>query len=267
MAGGFISEKNIHDGHRSRMRAKLAAHGQSIFDTYELLEMLLYSVVPMKDTNPIAKQLLHTFGSLDGVFCAEREELLRVPGVGERVAELLLAVGKLEQVLLLEEESEGLIYTDFDKAGRAFVKHFSERDGSAVAIMLLDNNMRLLSLETVYECDYDNGDIRPKRFIDLALKKRASVVITAHTHPYGPLYPTQGDRATNGVLQTAFSAVGITMLEHFIVTGRRYIGTMSSFAGRISVATGIDEFIDSRKCAEQGSACENTEMEVDGREI
>ena len=46
----FISDENIHDGHRCRMKAKLLSHGRSIFDTYELLEMLLYYVIPYKDT-------------------------------------------------------------------------------------------------------------------------------------------------------------------------------------------------------------------------
>ena len=41
MSVEFISDDRIHEGHRGRMRAKLRAYGQSIFDTYELLEMLL----------------------------------------------------------------------------------------------------------------------------------------------------------------------------------------------------------------------------------
>ena len=46
----------IHLGHRQRMKDKLSNHGARIFDTYELLEMLLYNVIPYKDTNPIAKR-------------------------------------------------------------------------------------------------------------------------------------------------------------------------------------------------------------------
>lgn len=38
----YIDDSRIHEGHRGRMRAKLLSHGQRIFDTYELLEMLLY---------------------------------------------------------------------------------------------------------------------------------------------------------------------------------------------------------------------------------
>ena len=58
----FIAENKIHAGHRSRMKHKLISHGQHIFDTYELLEMLLYYVIPYKDTNPISKNLLYAFG-------------------------------------------------------------------------------------------------------------------------------------------------------------------------------------------------------------
>ena len=50
----FIDNSKIHEGHRSRMLSKLSLYGQRIFDTYELLEMLLYRVIPYKDTNPNA---------------------------------------------------------------------------------------------------------------------------------------------------------------------------------------------------------------------
>ena len=62
----YIDDSRIHEGHRQRMRSKLLTHGQRIFDTYELLEMLLYHVIPYKDTNPISKRLLAAFG--DGSF-------------------------------------------------------------------------------------------------------------------------------------------------------------------------------------------------------
>ena len=53
----YIDDDKIHQGHRSRMRDKLTLHGQFIFDTYELLEMLLYQTIPYRDTNPIAKKV------------------------------------------------------------------------------------------------------------------------------------------------------------------------------------------------------------------
>ena len=250
MSGQIIEDGRIHEGHRARMRAKLAAHGSGIFDTYELLEMLLYSVVPMKDTNPIAKRLLSAFGSLDGVFRAGREELLGVSGVGERVADLIIAAGRIESVLDSEEEIGDVIFSDYDRVGAAFVEHFRGCESPKVAAMLLDNNMRLLSLEDVFDCDYDNATVRPKKLIDLALKARASIIITAHLHPHGPLYPTPGDRATGSVISTALSAVGVSMIEHFIVTGNRYVGTLSALPSRLAANSRIHEFYESRELSE-----------------
>ena len=95
----YIDDSRIHEGHRSRMRAKLLTHGQRIFDTYELLEMLLYHMIPYKDTNPLSKRLLAAFGSLEGVLSASREELAACLGIGERTADFLTAVGTLGDII------------------------------------------------------------------------------------------------------------------------------------------------------------------------
>ena len=68
-------EELVHRGHRKRMRRKFSDFGDIVFDTYELLEMLLYYTVPVRDTNPLAKRLLVEFGSLDGVLSASKENL------------------------------------------------------------------------------------------------------------------------------------------------------------------------------------------------
>ncbi len=248
MAREFISEDKIHSGHRARMRAKLAEHGQFIFDTYELLEMLLYSVVPMKDTNPTAKQLLAALGGLDGVFSASKEELLTVPGIGERAADMLLSAGNVEALLAEENDDDSAFFSNYDKVGGAFVEYFAGRTGPAVAMMMLDNNMGLIALETVAECDFDNGSVRPRLFIDAALRCRASVIITAHCHPHGPLCPTPGDRATNLAVSEALSTVGVMHIEHFVITGSRYVGTQSSFKSRLAGGA-VDEFDESRSAS------------------
>ena len=98
------NDSTIHHGHRSRMTEKLANHGPHIFNTYELLEMLLYGTIPYKDTNPIAKRLLDRFGSLDGVLSATEDELCTVDGVGGAAAALIRTVGRYGE----EHEDEEL---------------------------------------------------------------------------------------------------------------------------------------------------------------
>lgn len=53
---------------------------------HEMLELFLFDAVPRHNTNTIAHALLDRFGSLLGVFAADKAELMKVSGVGEGVA-------------------------------------------------------------------------------------------------------------------------------------------------------------------------------------
>lgn len=76
----------IHTGHRARMRSRFSHTGLTGFQPHEILEMLLYCLIPKKDVNPLAHALLDEFGSLDAVLNAPPEALSRVPGIGAQTA-------------------------------------------------------------------------------------------------------------------------------------------------------------------------------------
>jgi DNA repair protein RadC len=75
--------KNIHEGHRERMRNRFRDKGLSRLEDHEILELILYYVYARKDTNGIGHNLLKEFGTLEKVFSANEEELLEVEGIGE----------------------------------------------------------------------------------------------------------------------------------------------------------------------------------------
>ena len=244
-----IDDSRIHEGHRSRMHAKLSAHGQHIFDTYELLEMLLYRVIPYKDTNPISKNLLYAFGDLEGVFSASPEELIKVRGIGERAAEYISTIGGLWDVIGAEIVcDEGVRFSDYEEVGRYFYEQFKGLRQSRVLALFLDSSMRLIDMKPIYDLDYESGGVKAKPFIDEAVKNHASVVITAHNHLFGPAYPTQGDRATNKMLNEAMNMAGIIHAEHYIVSGEYFIGigSLKSFSVKLSQMPEVSSFLDSR---------------------
>lgn len=234
----LTDDAHIHDGHRQRMRAKLLAHGSKIFDTYELLEMLLYYSVPYSDTNPIAKRLLSAFGSLDGVLNATPDELKTVTGIGPKSAELIYAVGKLNQIIGAEPAPrESRVFSEYSRVGEHLVDFFGNARSSAVAIMLLDNGMKLIATEKVFQSDFSSATIKSAPFVSAAIKHGASVAITAHTHPRGPLYPSEGDKVTCDMITRALEAVGVIHVEHFVVSGDKYIGFMGVLPRRLDTYT------------------------------
>ncbi len=245
----MLDEKNIHSGHRQRMRAKLAEHGHRIFDTYELLEMLLYYVIPYKDTNPISKRLLEAFASLDGVLSATDEQLAEVSGIGERAARLLNSVGKLSEIIggeLLPNTCRS--FDSYSRVGEYFVDKLENESESCVYIMLLDNGLNLIATEKLYSgYDYESSAVKEIAFVTAASKYKAAFAFTAHNHIHGPCYPTQGDRATDALISKALGLAGVKYLEHFIVTGKRYIGISRTMISSMSHAVPLEFY---------GDACE-----------
>ena len=83
----LAKEKPHYLGHRERLRERFASSGSGdAFADYELLELLLFRLIPRSDTKPVAKALLARFGSLSEVLGAPVARLQEVKGVGAAVA-------------------------------------------------------------------------------------------------------------------------------------------------------------------------------------
>jgi DNA repair protein RadC len=115
---GFFPEKRTRDspatapapatdthyhGHRDRLRARYREHGDAALADYEILELILFRLIPRRDTKPIAKALLDRFGTLAAVFGAPLHLLQEVKGVGESVALDLKLVATASHRMLRSE--------------------------------------------------------------------------------------------------------------------------------------------------------------------
>lgn len=78
---------DIHKGHRQRLRDRAQREGLDAFDDHQVLELLLFYAIPRQDVSEIAHLLIRQFGSVKNVLSASIDELMRVKGVGRRVAE------------------------------------------------------------------------------------------------------------------------------------------------------------------------------------
>ena len=88
-------KKNVHEGHRDRLRQRFLQEGLENFQDHNVLELLLFYSIPRKDTNEEAHNLINRFGSLSGVFDASFEELCEVKGIGENSAALIKIMPEL----------------------------------------------------------------------------------------------------------------------------------------------------------------------------
>ena len=236
------------------MRRKFSENGPRVFDTYELLEMLLYRTVTAKDTNPHSKLLLAEFGSLEGVFLAKREELKMVNGIGDKSAQLIEAVSSALDIAYADASAENETLDDYDTLGEKLIGYFAGKLQSETVMLSLDNSMRLISIDSVYDLDYSSGGVRPAAFMDIAIKRRASVAVVAHNHPFGPICPTDGDMATNVLIRANLANIGVTLVEDYVVSGDKYFGFMHhKIDGVFCQKPALKKFIESKRESANGS--------------
>ncbi|MBQ7171280.1 MAG: hypothetical protein IJR89_03265 [Clostridia bacterium] len=217
-----MPQTSPHADHRARVKKRFFAEGIDGFEDHQILELLLFFAIPQKDTNPLAHALIDRFGSLSAVFNAPPEELVRVEGVGEHAAALLSLVPQLARRYFLDSEAAGDPYDNVDKLGRMFVMQYVGATREIVYLTMLDNKLRIIETVKLYEGSVNSAYITPRKIIEPCLRRGASVAVLAHNHPSGAPVPSGDDLYTTKTIQSTLAAVGIPLLEHFLVAANTY---------------------------------------------
>ena len=246
------TEKNLHSGHRARMKARFLQSGIENFDEHNVVELLLFFGIPYKDTNEIAHRLITRFGSLAGILDAEAEELLSIEGVGENATVLLKLLPEICKLYVQQksELGEGEIYDNVDKLGRMLTARYLGVERETVLLTLLDNSMKIISVETIYQGSVNSVQLSVRDLVEVALKKKAAMVVLSHNHPSGVAVPSLDDLETSSRLAELFDSIGTPLLEHILVAQNSYTPIMYTRYGErrtLPRLTGQTEGVDLSK--------------------
>ncbi len=212
------SQKTEHyHGHRDRLRQRFKSNGGAALEDYELLELLLFRLIPRRDTKPIAKALLEKFGSLAQVFGAPVARLQEVKGIGESVAHDLKLLSQISQRMLKSELRDKQLLSswtaviDYCHAAMAFEEREQFR------ILFLDKKNALIADEVQQTGTVDHTPVYPREVMKRALELSATAIILVHNHPSGDPTPSRADiDMTTLIIETA-KPLGITVHDHIII--------------------------------------------------
>ena len=213
----------VHEGHRSRKKEQFRAHGLDAFADHEVLELLLYYAVPRQDTNPIAHRLMEKFGSLEGVFSADRAALEEVEGIGENASTLLSLMLPLMRRIRASSGANETILSDAEQAGAYFLDLFFGQREEKLYEACLDAKGRLLTCRLVAEGDSESVSLNMRKIVENALKCGASSVLLAHNHPSGVALPSPADNAETLSAFDALRTVGVELADHIIVADDDFV--------------------------------------------
>jgi len=210
-------------GHRKRLRDRFLQSGLDGFLDYEIVELLLTLGTPMKDCKQMAKKAVKQYKGLRGVLDASLEDLQNVKGIGPSNAfgiKLFQAISEryakeqLPPKISLSSPQKIAVYLR-EKLGREKKEHF--------VVLLLDAQNDLLKIKEISVGTLDETLVHPREVFESAIKHLASHIIIAHNHPSGSLEPSESDLRLTQRLQSVGELVGISVLDHIIISNTGYI--------------------------------------------
>jgi len=208
-----------HDpsGHRGRLRKRLLDGGAEALADHEILEYLLMTAIPRRDTKPIARSLLARFGTLAGVLNADSGALIGHPGMGETSAAALRIVALATRRFARTQASEQPLLTSWNALLSYLTIDMAHLTVERVRVLFLDSKNRLIRDEHVGDGSLDEAAIHPREVIRRALDLGAASLILVHNHPSGSPEPSRADIAITQKIGEAGRLLGIELHDHVII--------------------------------------------------
>lgn len=227
-----MDRKDIHAGHRGRIRERFAEQGIDAFADHEVLELLLTYAIPRRDVNPIAHALIDTFGSISNVMEADSSELMRVEGVGEQAALLLRMMPPLLRRYEKSALGERPLLDTYGRAKAYCRTLFCGMREEHIYLLCLDAGGRLVHPVLLRKGTFDEVSIYPREVLEAVIRHKASNVILAHNHPGGNREPSAADYRATEMISLALSVIAVKVIDHLVCAGED-VFSMTSRAERV----------------------------------
>ena len=221
--------KNNAKGHRERVRKKFLENGFNGLEDYEVLELLLFYVIPRKDTKAIAKELIKKFKTLANVLKADTLELKTVNGLGDVAITFLKMMGALPEKIYEDKlKNQKLIKDDRNKITDkevllSFLRNkIGYEDVEKFYVIYLSSSNEVIAFEESSSGTLDRSSIYPREIYKKVIMENAKSIIIAHNHPSGNTCPSKCDIDITNEIAKGLKNFGALLLEHIIITRDSY---------------------------------------------
>lgn len=211
-----------------RPREKLLQRGAQALSDAELLAIFLRTGVPGCNAVELARQLLLEFGSLRALLTADKAQFCQGKGLGPAKYVQLQAVLEMSNRYLGEFLHRGDTLTSPDLVKRYLQCKLRDRHQEVFAMLLLDNQHRVLQFNELFFGTIDSASVYPREIVRTVLKHNAAAVILCHNHPSGVAEPSNADRFITDRIIAALKLIDVRVLDHLVIGD----GETTSFAER-----------------------------------
>lgn len=199
-------------------REKLAAKGPAALSDLELLMAIFGSGNAQADVTKISRDVRKLLAEKGSELTYE--DLCGITGLGPAKITQFMAAFELWRRQF--EVSERPIIDSTEKAVE-LLADIRDKKQEYFVCLSLDGANRLIAKRIITIGTLTGSLVHPREVFADAITDRAASVIVAHNHPSGSLNPSAADLAVTERLREAAQLLGLTLLDHLIVTKSSYV--------------------------------------------
>ncbi len=212
-------QKNIHDGHRQRVRKEFISNGfTENTPPHKILEMLLFYSIPRCDTNELAHRLINHFGSFSAVLDASPKELMKIKGVGEKTAALIKLIMPIARLYINEKKLKPPKFYNYEEVCKYIIDKYCGYTEEIVAVTSFNSSGTIVGFDIIGKGDIAAVAISIRKLFETVLNRNATSVIISHNHPDGSAVPSPEDIETTKKLRDALFNINVRLSDHIIVS-------------------------------------------------
>ncbi|MBL7180263.1 MAG: DNA repair protein RadC [Pseudomonadota bacterium] len=200
-----------------RPREKLAAKGAKALSDIELLATLLGSGVKGKGVFKISHAILRELDNHKETI--DIKTLVSIEGVGFAKACQIVAAFEFARRRLLKESTFVRKAEDI----LPLISYIADKKQEYFLCISLSGANEVIGNRIVTVGLLNTNQVHPREVFADAISDRAASIILAHNHPSGILTPSADDVATTRQLVDAGNIIGISVLDHIIVTKNGFL--------------------------------------------
>ena len=200
-----------------RPRERLLSEGPAALSSAELMGILFGIGSREKTAVELASEVISESGDLFGLYNVTVHDLVKMHGIGEAKACIILAAVEFGKRLgRVRNPGRPVISSPADVEGllRGRIANLDRENFVAV---LLNTKNEVLEVPTVSVGTLSASLVHPREVFKPAIRASAAGVILAHNHPSGKVQPSREDREVTRRLCDASEIIGIEVLDHVIL--------------------------------------------------
>jgi len=201
-----------------RPREKLEKYGSDKLSNPELLAVLLGSGIKGLNVVELSKKIVKLIEKT-GADKISLEKLLEEKGLGK--AKALQVIAALEFGKRLNSEQKPEILTPQDVWILCADIRNSKKEHFVA--FYLDTQNKLIERQIISIGTLNTSLVHPREVFEPAIALHAASIIVAHNHPSGNIEKSATDSKTTKQLAEASRILGITFLDHVIITDKEFI--------------------------------------------